>query len=101
VAFTRLRTAPFSSRISEQEQANVRRAIRYLRARLGSWVAVARAVRIKRATVRRVRDGGRMRPYVAGKVARAAVVPIEDLPAGKYPHEGTCPHCGHSTAGMP
>ena len=82
--------------LSEQEQANVRRAIRYLRARLGTWVAVARAVRIKRATVRRVRDGGRVRPYVAGKVARAAAVQVEDLMAGRYPAAGTCPHCGRT-----
>jgi hypothetical protein len=82
--------------LTEQEQENVRRAIRYLRARLGTWVAVARAVRIKRATVRRVRDGGRVRPYVAGKVARVAVIPVEYLRAGMYPPSGVCPHCGHS-----
>jgi len=80
--------------LTDQEQANVRRAIRYLRARLGTWVAVARAVRIKRATVRRVRDGGWVRPYVAGKVATIAAIPVDDLKAGKYPPPGACPRCG-------
>jgi hypothetical protein len=87
----------YSPPLSDQEQANVRRAIRYLRSRLGTWVAVARAVRIKRATVRRLRDGGRVRPYVAGKVARVAAVSIKELTAGKYPPEGTCPHCGRAS----
>jgi hypothetical protein len=86
----------YAAPLTEQEQANVRRAIRYLRARLGTWVAVARAVRIKRATVRRVRDGGRVRPYVAGRVARAASVSIADLTAGKYPDAEICPHCGQA-----
>jgi len=81
--------------LTDQEQANVRRAIRYLHGRLGTWIAVARAVRIKRATVRRVRDGGRVRPYVAGKVARVVAVAVEDLKAGKYPPKGACPRCGH------
>jgi hypothetical protein len=81
--------------LTGQEQANVRRAIRYLRARLGTWVAVARAVRIKRATVRRVRDGGRVRPYLADKVARLAAVSIADLKAGKYPPSEVCVHCGY------
>ena len=80
--------------LTPDEQANVRRAIRYLRARLGTWVAVARALRIKRATVRRVRDDGQVRPYVAGKVAIVAAVPVEDLKAGRFPPPGTCRHCG-------
>jgi hypothetical protein len=80
--------------LTTQEQANVRRAIRYLRAQLGTWVRVARAVRLKRATVRRVRDGGRVRYYVARNVAKLAAVTVDDLKAGKYPALGTCPHCG-------
>jgi len=83
--------------LTPDEQANVRRAIRYLYGRLGTWIAVARAVRIKRATVRRVRDGGRVRPYVAGKVARVAAIPVEDLMAGKYPSHGACPRCGYAS----
>ena len=62
--------------------------IRYLRARLGTWVAADRAVRIKRAIVRRVRDGGRVRPYVARKVASIAAISVEDSKAGKYPGKG-------------
>jgi hypothetical protein len=80
--------------LTAQEQAHVRLAIRYLRVRLGSWVAVARTVRIKRATVRRVRDGGRVRPYVAARVARAVSVRVEDLTRGKYLGPDPCPNCG-------
>ena len=80
--------------LTAKEQAHVRLAIRYLRVRLGSWVAVARAVRIKRATVRRVRDGGKVRPYLAARVARAVAVRVEDLTAGKYLGHDPCPNCG-------
>jgi len=86
--------------LTVQEQANVRRAIRYLRARLGTWVAVARAVRLKRATVRRLRDGGRVRYYVARNVARLAAVQVDDLKAGRFPLPGTCPHCGRERDGV-
>jgi hypothetical protein len=80
--------------LTEQEQANVRRAIRYLRAQLGTWIRVARAVRLKRATVRRLRDGGRVRHYVVRKVAKLAAVTVDDLKAGRFPLPGTCQHCG-------
>lgn len=81
--------------LTAQEQAHVRLAVRYLRTRLGSWVAVARAVRIKRATVRRVRDGGKVRPYLADRVARAVAVRVEDLKAGTYLGPDPCPNCGY------
>jgi hypothetical protein len=83
--------------LTAEEQANVRRAIRYLRSQLGTWVRVARAVRIKRATVRRLRDGGHVRYYVARNVAKLAAVTVDDLKAGKYPAVGTCLHCGNTS----
>jgi hypothetical protein len=32
---------------------------------------------------------------LALRMARFAGIPVEDMMAGKYPPEGTCPHCGH------
>ena len=78
-----------------EEQEHVRTALHYMRSRLGTWVAVARTVRIKRATLRRVRAGERVKIYLAQKVAALVAVSISDLRAGKFPPPGTCPHCGH------
>ena len=76
-----------------EEQAHVRTALHYLHARLGSWVAVARTVRIKRATLRRVRAGERVKLYLAQKVAALVGVPLADLRTGNFPPLGRCPHC--------
>jgi hypothetical protein len=80
--------------LTDEEQENVRRALHYLHARIGAWIGTARAVRIKRATLRRVRAGQRVRLYLARKVATIAGVSIEDLRAGQFPPPGTCPNCG-------
>lgn len=78
-----------------EEQANVLRAIHYLHARVGTWIGTSRVLRVKRSTLRRARAGGRIRRYLALRVAALASVPFEDLLAGKFPPHGTCPHCGN------
>jgi hypothetical protein len=80
--------------LTPEEQAHVRTALHYLHARLGTWIATARAVRIKRATLRRVRAGSRVKLYLAQKVAKLAAVPVDDLRSGKYPPAVTCHRCG-------
>ena len=77
-----------------EEQAHVRTALHYLHARLGTWIATARAVRVKRATLRRVRAGERVKLYLAQKVAALVAVSVSDLRAGRYLPAGACPHCG-------
>jgi hypothetical protein len=84
--------------LTTQEQAHVRTALRYFRTRFGSWVTVARAVHAKRATLRRIRGGGRVRLYLARRVAILAAISLVDLREGRFPRAWTCPVCGHNVA---
>jgi hypothetical protein len=43
--------------LTPTEQANVRAAILYLGARFGTWIGLARAVRMRTRTLRRIRAG--------------------------------------------
>jgi hypothetical protein len=80
--------------LTPEEQAHVRVALYAIHARLGTWIATARAVRIKRATLRRVRAGQRVKLYLAQRVARSVGVTVTDLRTGRYPTPGVCPRCG-------
>jgi len=83
-----------STDLTPEEQANMRRALLFLRARYGSWAKLATALRAKHHTVERA--GGYGRPVGAGlavRAARLAGVPLDDLLSGAWP--GTrCPTCG-------
>lgn len=78
------------SDLTKEEQANVRTALRFLRARCGGWEAVAKALHLGRSTIGRAAT-----PTVAFRVARFAGVKIDDLLEGAFPPVGTCPYCGH------
>ena len=78
------------SDLTSKEQANVRTALRFLRARCGGLKPLAKALRYTRQTLRLPAS-----PTLAFRIARLAGVPIDDVLAGKYPPPGTCPHCGH------
>jgi hypothetical protein len=80
--------------LSKREQFNVRAALHYLHAQIGTWIALARAVRSKRVTLRRIRAGQRVRLGIARRVAALAGMSLADLLAGKFVPEGTCFHCG-------
>lgn len=80
--------------LTEREQFNVRATLHYLHAQIGTWVALARAVRSKRVTLRRIRAGQRVRLGIARRVAVLAGVSLADLLAGKFVPAGTCLHCG-------
>lgn len=84
--------------LTVQEQAHVRAALYYLHARIGSWAVLAKAVRSKRANLRRLRAGHRIRGMrlLAVRLARISGVPVQALLSGGYPPPGTCPHCGHA-----
>jgi len=84
--------------LTETEQAHLRAALYYMRARIGSWAVLARAVRSKRISLLRIRRGlriGGMRS-LAGRLADVAGVPVADVLAGRLPPPGVCPHCGHA-----
>jgi hypothetical protein len=67
--------------LTAQEQAHVRAALYYLHARIGSWTVVAKAVRSKRANLRRLRAGHRIRGMrlLASRVACLVGVPAEPV----------------------
>jgi hypothetical protein len=77
------------SDLSKQEQANVKTAIAYLRARCG-LVPLAKMLRFSRKTL-----WAPAGPVLAFRVAKFAGVPVDDVLTGKYPPAGVCPHCGH------
>jgi len=84
--------------LSEREQLNVRAALHYLHAQIGSWIVLSRAVRSKRVTLRRIRAGQRVRLGIARRIASLAGVSLADLLAGKFVPAGTCLHCGRANA---
>lgn len=84
------------SDLTFQEQKNVRTAIRYLRFRIGTWEPLAKALHLAADTLEKSTNGRRsISANVAVRVARFAGINFDDLIAGKFAPEGTCPHCGH------
>jgi hypothetical protein len=81
--------------LTDEEQARVRVALRYLMARGGGVAGIAPVLGFKRRTIANVRDGQGVSVTLAFRVARLASVPLEDLLAGRFPAPGACRHCGH------
>jgi len=80
--------------LTPTEQANVRRALRFLAKRHGTLGKLADAMgaklaRIKEAIGRRAVSAG-----LALKASRVAKVPLEDVLAGRWPPSTMCPYCG-------
>lgn len=84
--------------LSAEEQAHVRRALRVLRLRYGTTLALAEAMGVSVSAL-----GHATRPIrppsalLAVRVARAAGVPLGRLLVGGFPRPGECPMCGHVT----
>lgn len=83
------------SDLTEQEQARVRVALRFLRARCGGWMPLAKAIRSTDRGLRKLMAGGTVTASIAVRVARLAERSVSDVLEGAYPPAGTCPHCGH------
>ena len=83
------------SDLTADEQKNVRTAMRFLRARCGTWATVSKALRLHESTLCNVVGGRPVTPLMAFRVARLAAVGVDDVLTGKFPPAGTCPHCGH------
>jgi hypothetical protein len=85
-----------ASDLTADEQKNVRLAIRYLRARCGGWITVAKALHATRETLIRVStEKEPVSASMAFRVARLAAVSIDDVLTGKYPSVAVCRKCGH------
>jgi hypothetical protein len=76
--------------LTAKEAANVRAAARFLRARMGGWANVAKALHVDKRTAHSAPS-----PILAFRLARVVGVGVDDVLTGKYPPPGTCPHCGH------
>ena len=82
-------------RLTLDEQAHTMAALHFLRKRFGTWAILAKALGFERLTMRNVKKGiNRVSVNMAYKVARLAGVPFDDVVMGRWPVEGTCPHCG-------
>jgi hypothetical protein len=85
-----------SSDLTPEEQANVRKALRVLRIRIGTNRQLAEAMGANLSTLRSA-----IRTKVSGgiaiRAARVAGVPVDDLLTGKWPVPGCCPMCGRSS----
>jgi len=87
--------------LTDQEQTNVRAALRFLRVRLGGWRPLAKTISAEPLTLRRVAGGHVVSASIAFRVARLAGVGVDDVLQGRYPPPGTCPHCGHPALPIP
>lgn len=83
------------SDLTAEEQKNVRAAIRFLRIGCGGWMQLSKTLRFTRSTLQK----GAITPAVVFRVARFVGVSIDDLLSGRFPPEGTCPHCGRARSG--
>ena len=81
--------------LSEQEQANVRRALRHLQLVLGSLAALAKAMDVPYQSVRHAMVERRNpSAALAYRAALAAGVPMESIVKGLWPVRLTvCPMC--------
>lgn len=86
--------------LTPEEQAHVRVALQFLRARCGGWALVAKALHVNRKTLQNAVAGGdAVSARMAFRGARLADVAIEDVLDGTYPPTGVCPHCGRGPVG--
>ncbi|HEX2573056.1 MAG TPA: hypothetical protein VH877_26145 [Polyangia bacterium] len=83
------------SDLTTEEQTNVRTALRFLRLQSGGWKTLAKALHCDGKQLCKVGAGRGVTASLAFRVARLAGVPVDDVLAGRYPGEGTCPYCGH------
>lgn len=81
--------------LTQEEQENGRRALRFLRFRVGGWKTMAIGLGFKRKTLTNVSEKTKgVSVNLAFRIARMAGVSVEDVITGKFPPPGACPHCG-------
>jgi hypothetical protein len=80
------------SRLSPEQQENVRRAMRYLTVKYGGPRKFAAALGVSYQAFWKLRNPSRAIPVRrAVLVAALAQVPVDDVLTGRWPTE--CPHC--------
>jgi hypothetical protein len=91
------RAANISTRsldLTLDQQAHVRKALRFLQVRAGGLKELAASLGIAHKTLGNVISTRTVTASVALRAARIACIPLEELIEGRWPKEGTCPHCG-------
>jgi DNA-binding phage protein len=89
----RARLAP--DRLSPEESANVRKAVRFLRTRIGGAAQLAEELGVGRKLIEKAcSKNGKPGAGLAIRAARLAGVSVDALLRGEYPPEGVCAHCG-------
>lgn len=84
------------SDLTAAEQTNVRTALKFLRLRCGTWVALAKVLGVAELSLAGVMHSRKMvSASLTFRVARLAKVSVDDVLAGRFPAVGTCPYCGH------
>jgi len=81
--------------LTKQEQEHVRGALRFLRARCGSYETLSRALGLGKSTASNLVAGAPVGPLAAFRIARFAKVGVDDVLTGRFPDPRACPHCGH------
>jgi hypothetical protein len=82
--------------LTPQEQTNVRTALKFLRSRCGTWANAAKVLGFNQSTLACVAGAHKAAgASLAVRIARFAKVGVDDVLAGRFPKDGTCPHCGH------
>ncbi len=86
--------------LTAAEQAHVRAALQFLRARCGGWAQLAKVLHFKDTTLGNIAGGHKsVSPVLVFRIARVAKVGVDDVLAGRFPSPGTCPMCGHQPNG--
>lgn len=82
--------------LTAEEQEHLRVALVFLHARIGTWAMVAKVVKSKRANLRRLRAGKRIRGMrqLAGRIARVVGADVRDVLTGRFLPPRTCSKCG-------
>jgi hypothetical protein len=86
----------YGRKLTGVEQTNTLIALRILRARVGTWRLLAKALGFQPSTLRNVKkQRKRVSINMAFAVSRLAEVTFDDVTMGCWPGPGSCPHCGH------
>ena len=88
------------SDLTASEVTSIRVALRFLKARSGSWDGLGRVLRYSADTLSAAASetaGRGPSLNMALRVARVAQVGVDDVLAGRYPGPNVCAHCGART----
>lgn len=82
------------SDLTTEEQARVRTALKFLRARCGGWAPLSKALGYGPVRAKQASCGRPVSARLAFRVARFAGVSVDDVLSGRYPDPNACPYCG-------